>query len=125
MATFQNQKQVTGAYSASSLFVDTPPNFEQPPNLFPSNVWMKAGKGHKTRGRSRYLRDKTRGRRYLGRKRRSNRRKRKMKGGTLFNNTPLSFGYGIDSSNILNNDSMLANPIPIKPYFPCGKVNRS
>lgn len=119
MAKFQNQKQVTGAYSASSLFVDTPPNFEQPPNLFSSNVWMKAGKGRKTRGRSRNVGYKPR------RKRRSKRRKSKMKGGNPFNNMPLSFGYGIDSSNILNNESMLATPIPIKPYFPCGKVSRT
>jgi hypothetical protein len=37
-------------------------------------------------------------------------------------NTPIAFGYGMDGSSLSSTESMLANPIPYKPYFACNKV---
>jgi len=117
---YSNPHMVTGMYSAGKLTTNTSPNYSQSPNLLPStNMYIAGAKKIKRR-------KSFRSRRYKPNKSKSRKKIHKMKknkkqyfaGG----NTPIAFGYGMDGSSLSSTESMLANPIPYKPYFACNKV---
>jgi hypothetical protein len=116
---YSNPHNVTGMYSAGKLTTNSSPNYSQYPNLLPStNMYIAGAKKIKRRQSFRSRRNKSN-------KSKSRKKIHKMKKNKKYfagGNTPIAFGYGMDGSSLSSRESMLANPIPYKPYFACNKV---
>lgn len=125
---YSNPRNVTGMYSAGKLTTNTSPNYSQYPNLLPStNMYIGGAKKSKRRKSIRSRRYKTKYNKSISRKKhkvKKYNKKQYIAGGNVnaVFNTPIAFGYGIDGSSLSSTESMLANPIPYKPYFACNKV---
>ena len=122
---YSNPNNVTGMYSAGKLTTHTSPNYSQYPNQLPStNMYIggaKRSKRRKLRTRTRRY-NKFKSRKYYPKMKKRNTKKYVAGNANAFNNIPLSFGYGINGSALSSSESMLANPIPYKSYFPCNTV---
>jgi hypothetical protein len=125
---YSNPHNVNGMYSAGKLTTNTSPNYSQYPNRLPStNMYIAGAKKSKRRKFIRSRRYKPKYNKSMRRKKYihtiKKTKKKYFSGGNVNAfNAPIAFGYGVDGSALSSTESMLANPIPYKPYFACNKV---